>query len=205
METEVYINASARTNKRKNDGKELSALQVELLHGAMGASTEANELLDMMKKHIFYNKPLDVANIVEEVGDAMWYFALILRELGFSFEEVMRINIEKLQARFPEKFNDHDANNRNLSEERKILEKGVEGGKLKVGDLLMCLNEGSSLQVGDLVQVLTGYDPEQGDVYIIKVGEDRTVWVESNNVVDGYTWVTPNGVEIFFKKTKKNS
>jgi len=44
-----------------------------LLHGAIGISGEAGELLDAVKKHVFYGKPLDVNNVKEEISDVLWY------------------------------------------------------------------------------------------------------------------------------------
>ena len=46
---------------------------IRLLHAAMGMVTEAAELLDMLKKHIFYGKILDLINAKEEIGDSQWY------------------------------------------------------------------------------------------------------------------------------------
>ena len=96
---------------------------VRLLHGACGIATEGGELLDAMKKHIFYGKEIDTVNIVEEVGDLMWYCAVILDELGLEFEDVMEKNINKLQARYNDKFTESSANTRDLETERNILEK----------------------------------------------------------------------------------
>lgn len=203
MNTEEYINASARTNQRKNEGKTLSAFQIELLHGAMGLSTEANELLDMMKKNIFYGNPIDVPNIVEECGDAMWYISLILREAGFSFEEVMQINIDKLKLRFPEKFEEHQAIDRDVAKERKLLEDSV-SIKLKAGDKLVCLNDSEALKAGDEVVVMTDYCQFQGETYIVKVSETVTLWVEKDDVKDGYFSEDLKGERVCFKRVKNN-
>lgn len=100
-----------------------STENVRLLHGAMGLSTEANELLDQMKKVIFYGKPIDKVNLKEEVGDVLWYCAVILDTLGVSFEEAMQTNIDKLRKRYGDKFTEEAAINRNVEEERIILEK----------------------------------------------------------------------------------
>jgi hypothetical protein len=43
-------------------------------------------------------------------------------ELGMTYEEAMITNIDKLKARFPEKFTEYLAENRDLVTERKILE-----------------------------------------------------------------------------------
>lgn len=95
-----------------------------LLHGAMGVTTESGEIFDQIKKHIFYGKELDIVNLKEEVGDVLWYCALLLRELDSTFEEVANTNIEKLRIRFGDKFSEYDAQNRDLGKERRVLEKG---------------------------------------------------------------------------------
>jgi NTP pyrophosphatase (non-canonical NTP hydrolase) len=95
---------------------------IRLLHGAIGLATESGELLDMLKKHIFYGKPLDLVNASEEVGDSQWYAGLVIDVLKTTFNEVLTINIDKLKARYPEKFTEYHAENRDLETERKILE-----------------------------------------------------------------------------------
>ena len=95
---------------------------VRLLHGALGAVTESGELADVLKKHIFYGKPLDTINISEEVGDLFWYCAIIADALDDDFESIMRRNIEKLRARYDGNFKETRAQNRDLERERKILE-----------------------------------------------------------------------------------
>ena len=96
---------------------------IRLLHAAMGLSTEAGEFLDSMKKHIFYGKPLDKINLAEELGDLFWYCAIVADEFGIEFEQVMERNIEKLKARYGDRFNEERAENRDLKLEREILEK----------------------------------------------------------------------------------
>lgn len=93
-----------------------------LLHAGIGLSTEAGEFLDSLKKHIFYGKELDRVNLAEEMGDLFWYTAIIADELGLEFESVMEKNIEKLKARYGEKFSEEKANKRDLDKEREILE-----------------------------------------------------------------------------------
>ncbi|TDJ06425.1 MAG: hypothetical protein E2O68_04970 [Deltaproteobacteria bacterium] len=94
-----------------------------LLHAGMGLSTEAGEFLDALKKHIFYGKELDRVNLAEEMGDVFWYCAIVASELGINFEDVMDKNIEKLKARYGEKFSEEKADSRDLTKERDILEK----------------------------------------------------------------------------------
>lgn len=96
--------------------------KIDLQHAALGMITESAEFADMLKKHIFYGKPLDKVNLREEVGDLLWYCAMALRALDTDFETVMETNINKLKARYPQKFTEDEALNRDLDKERKILE-----------------------------------------------------------------------------------
>jgi NTP pyrophosphatase (non-canonical NTP hydrolase) len=95
---------------------------MRLIHSALGVTTEAGELADVIKKHIFYKKPLDIVSLSEEIGDVMWYIALLCDELDLDFESILKANIEKLKTRNPTKFTERDAITRDLSKERQILE-----------------------------------------------------------------------------------
>lgn len=95
---------------------------IDILHGIIGKVTEAGELAEALFDAVILNEPFDKTNCVEEVGDGFWYDAIILDAIGSTFQGAQRINIDKLRARFPNKFTEYDANNRNLDNERKILE-----------------------------------------------------------------------------------
>ena len=95
---------------------------VRVLHAAMGVSTEAGELLDAVKKHVYYGKPLDRTNLFEEMGDVFWYLAILADCLGVDFEKAMEKNIEKLQIRYGSKFSEVRAKMRDLQSERTCLE-----------------------------------------------------------------------------------
>lgn len=95
---------------------------IRLIHAAMGMVTESAELMDMIKKHIFYGKPLDIVNAIEEVGDSMWYVGLAVDVLRTTFNEIMTVNINKLKLRYPEKFTEKDAVDRDVVAEREFLE-----------------------------------------------------------------------------------
>lgn len=96
---------------------------VDIIHGIIGKITEAGELAEALLK-CFDGQKLDIANLLEEVGDGQWYDAIICQAIGTTFDQVQRTNIDKLRARFPNKFTEYDANNRNLGIERQILEIG---------------------------------------------------------------------------------
>lgn len=125
MNTEEYMEKAGRTDDRpyaivqERMGKELNS---KLLHYALGMCTEAGEIQDQLKKHLIYGKPLDRTNLIEEIGDSLWYQARMLKALGSNFEEAMELNIKKLKARYSDKFTEEAALNRDLKTERDILE-----------------------------------------------------------------------------------
>ncbi len=95
---------------------------VRIEHAVMGTVTEAGELMDAVKKAKINGRALDRVNLVEEVGDVMWYLALLADELGVSFEDIWEKNINKLRQRYPEKYSDEQSHLRDIATERKILE-----------------------------------------------------------------------------------
>lgn len=94
----------------------------DMIHSAMGIFTEAAEFLSAVYASCFGNEPFDATNAVEELGDLEWYMAVMRKRLEVSQEQVQRINIAKLKARYPEKFATDDALNRDLKRERSVLE-----------------------------------------------------------------------------------
>ncbi len=126
MNSKNYISDAIKTEstnfKAMNSRLEDDGLK-RLLHAGIGLSTEGGEFLDALKKHIFYGKELDRVNLAEELGDIFWYLAIASDELGIEFETVMNRNIEKLKARYGEKFSEEKAEKRDLKTEREILEK----------------------------------------------------------------------------------
>ena len=96
----------------------------DLLHAGLGMATEAAEFLDVLKKEHAYGKIMDRVNLVEEVGDLLWYCALACRALDIDLQAVANTNIEKLRVRYPEKYTDAQAITRNIPAERSLLETG---------------------------------------------------------------------------------
>lgn len=91
---------------------------MDLMHGAIGACTETAELLDAIKKGIFYGKEFDRAHLIEEIGDVLWYLALAAYSLDSNLSEAMEKNIAKLKIRYPDKFSSEKAIYRNTDREK---------------------------------------------------------------------------------------
>lgn len=94
----------------------------DLWHGVLGLVTESAEMADVLKKQHAYGKPIDLVNLKEELGDVLWYIALLCRALDTDMETIAQANIEKLKIRYPERYTNEKALNRNLKAERALLE-----------------------------------------------------------------------------------
>lgn len=124
MTFDEYVKKALKTENDYDFPRERidNTIVLRLLHGAIGACTEAGELIDILKKYLIYGKQIDITNIIEEVGDILWYIAIISDSLGISIETIMEKNINKLQKRYKNKFSEIDAIERNTNKERKALE-----------------------------------------------------------------------------------
>lgn len=92
---------------------ELEPWEAHFWHMATGVCTEAGELLDAAKKVVIYRKPIDRANVVEELGDIEFYLEGVRQGLNISRKECLDHNIEKLRKRYHGgKFNEAHAQER---------------------------------------------------------------------------------------------
>ena len=83
-----------------------------ILYACLGLSGESGEFTDMIKKWIFHEKELDTYHLKRECGDVLWYIAMLCESFGWSIEEIMQMNIDKLKVRYPDGFDVNRANNR---------------------------------------------------------------------------------------------
>jgi len=60
----------------------------------------------VVKRHWIYGKALEVENVIEEIGDCLFYLQGILNEAApnVSLEEVMQRNVTKLEKRYQQGF-----------------------------------------------------------------------------------------------------
>lgn len=121
MKPQEYVRLAIRSESMK-DHTMMTPGMLRLIHAAFGLQTESAEFTDILKKAIFYGAEIDRTNVLEEMGDILWYMAIIIVYYNTSFEQVMEANIAKLQKRYPHQFDEVMAKVRNLDSEREILE-----------------------------------------------------------------------------------
>ena len=75
-----------------------------LLTAALGLTAEAGEFTEIVKKIILQGKPYNNENVFHmkrELGDICWYIAQACMALDTTFDEIIEMNVNKLEARYP--------------------------------------------------------------------------------------------------------
>lgn len=85
-----------------------------LINGVMGLCGESGEAIDIVKKYLSQGHELDKEHLAKELGDIAWYLAETSTAIGYQFEDIFQMNIDKLKKRYPEGFSVDNSINRNL-------------------------------------------------------------------------------------------
>lgn len=111
------------THDEIEDAESTLDIDPRIFHALLGAATESVELLEALE---FNGKEMDLVNIGEEFGDLNWYQAIFCDAAGIKWDDILDTNADKLfkkkEARYKDGFSNEDANERNIAEERKVLE-----------------------------------------------------------------------------------
>ena len=87
-----------------------------LLTAALGLTAESGEFTEIVKKIILQGKPYNEENVFHlkrELGDICWYIAQACMALDTTFDEIIEMNVRKLEARYPGgEFDVHKSENR---------------------------------------------------------------------------------------------
>ena len=87
-----------------------------LITAALGMGAESGEFTEVVKKIVFQGKPVNedtIFHMKRELGDIMWYVAQACMSLDTTIDEIIEMNVEKLQARYPGgSFDVHHSENR---------------------------------------------------------------------------------------------
>ena len=107
-----YPVLSARLSQLEANGTNVT----QLLTAALGLTAEAGEFTEVVKKIFLQGKPYTEENVFHmkrELGDICWYLAQACMALDTTFDEVIEMNVDKLQSRYPGgSFDVHKSENR---------------------------------------------------------------------------------------------
>ncbi len=109
--TGLYTPYIYQVDATRTADTKLSA-EKKILEGLVGINSEAGEALDIWKKYEFHKHDLDAKAIALELGDVLWYLTEAAVALGYSLEDIMKMNIEKLNKRYPDGFDPERSKNR---------------------------------------------------------------------------------------------
>jgi NTP pyrophosphatase (non-canonical NTP hydrolase) len=96
MDCDDYQRAAMRTARDKDAPD-------EFMHLVLGLVGEAGEIAEKVKKWVRDDNSdlarLDRDDMAKELGDVLWYSAVLAEFLGFSLNDVARRNVDKLADR----------------------------------------------------------------------------------------------------------
>jgi len=92
--------------------KKFETPEKEILTWGLGIAGEAGDVASCIKKTFAHNND-QRAGIRENIGDALWYAAMICNFFGWDMQEVLNENTAKLKKRFPNGFTIQDAKRNN--------------------------------------------------------------------------------------------
>jgi NTP pyrophosphatase (non-canonical NTP hydrolase) len=102
MDFKEYQKQAARTDTFGGGEHKLS--EAAFVNKLLGLSSETGEVADKFKKIIRDKNgeinDEDKKGILKELGDVLWYLAMLAEYLGSSIEEVAEMNVSKLASRY---------------------------------------------------------------------------------------------------------
>lgn len=107
MDLNDYQQAATRTDLGRDQP---SKLRLQPL--TMGLAGESGEFVDQIKKVLFHGHRFtrDVKKkAAAELGDLLWYLACTADALGYTLEDVAKMNLDKLGTRYPDGFTPEDS------------------------------------------------------------------------------------------------
>ena len=82
--------------------------ETELMTWGLGIAGEAGDVAGCIKKTVVHRNDQS-AGIRENIGDTMWYAAMISNHFNWDLEDILNENIEKLEKRHPKGFTEKTA------------------------------------------------------------------------------------------------
>lgn len=101
-----YQNKAEVTMKKNRD------MKTSLCDYGLGITGESGEVADIIKKGVFHGHTFDKEELINELGDVLWYVSAIASTIDISLDVIANTNINKLKNRYPEGFEESRSINR---------------------------------------------------------------------------------------------
>lgn len=90
--------------------------EMKIVYPTIGLAGETGEVAEKVKKVIRDHGGMfseeQKREIAKELGDVMWYIASIATDMGYTMDDIARINIEKIRSRSERALLHGDGDNR---------------------------------------------------------------------------------------------
>jgi NTP pyrophosphatase (non-canonical NTP hydrolase) len=96
----------------KLTAKKFETSEKEILTWGLGIAGEAGDVASCIKKTFAHDND-QRAGIKENVGDTLWYAAMICNFFGWDMQQLLEENLDKLKKRYPQGFTLKDAGRNN--------------------------------------------------------------------------------------------
>lgn len=79
--------------------RQLTPKEAAILDWTLGIAGEAGEIIDEVQHVIYHGQDRDIMELAKEIGDCFWYLTALCAELGISIEDILELNVAKLDYR----------------------------------------------------------------------------------------------------------
>jgi NTP pyrophosphatase (non-canonical NTP hydrolase) len=104
----MAINLKEYQELCKVTAKKFDSPEKEIFNWGLGITGEAGDVASCIKKTYSHDND-QKAGIRENIGDTLWYAAMICNFFKWDMDEILKENVEKLKKRYPQGFNTKDA------------------------------------------------------------------------------------------------
>ena len=104
MDLKKYADFVRSEERSMLGGREIKPLEVEILALSNALGGECGELQNVVKKilsrDVFFKDSHLNDDFALEAGDTLWYLVRLIQKAGYSVEEIMQRNVDKLEAKY---------------------------------------------------------------------------------------------------------
>ena len=80
------------------------SIEEQMKNASMGLTGEAGEVVDIIKKYAYQGHELEIEELIDELGDVIYYLCWLCILLQIDFSEICFNNMNKLTKRYPNSF-----------------------------------------------------------------------------------------------------
>jgi len=96
----------------KRTAGEFETKEKEIMTWGLGIVGEAGDVAGCIKKTFSHGND-QTSGIRENIGDTLWYAAMICNFFNWNMQDILNENIKKLEKRYPNGFTEKDASRNN--------------------------------------------------------------------------------------------